>query len=257
MAKNSIQRGEILSLIAPSGGVVSGVPVLIGSKLVIPQMTAAEGDLVACALEEVYRLAKTTGQAYTQLQRVYWDNSGHKLTSVAAGNEFVGIITVAAGSDDTTAEVLLADCCAELGDVNAAIAAVAAAVTDTGTGGNAGKLVKLDGDGLLDGFDVNAALTAAAAAIVALAKLKSGTVTIAAGASAGTVAMGAGTWDGKPVTVSLQASAGDGKIAAATPTARAVIAAGTLTVTLLDEDGVATVNASSGAQTWSYVTDGR
>lgn len=86
--------------------------------------------------------------------------------------------------------------------------------------------------------------------------LKSGTVTIATGASAGTASVGTAC-NGKPVQVTLQSTTGDGKIAAATPTARAVVAAGTLTLTLLDKDGAATVNAGSGNQVWSYFIDAR
>ena len=100
-------------------------------------------------------------------------------------------------------------------------------------------------------------ITALEAATTALAKIKSGSVTIASGASAGTVAMGAATWDGKPVTVTLSASAGNGHIATSVPIARCVIAAGTLTLTLLDKNGAAENNTSTGAQTWHYIADGR
>ncbi len=102
-----------------------------------------------------------------------------------------------------------------------------------------------------------AQITALEAATAALAAIKSGTVTIASGASAGTVAMGAATWNGKPVTVTLSASAGNGKIGAAVAVARAVIAANTLTVTLLDKNGAPEPNTSTGAQTWNYIADGR
>ena len=83
-----------------------------------------------------------------------------------------------------------------------------------------------------------------------------GTVTIATGASAGTASVGT-AFNAKPVLVNLQSTTGDGKIAAATPTARAVVAGGTLTLTLLDKDGAATVNAGSGNQVWSYFCDAR
>ena len=102
-----------------------------------------------------------------------------------------------------------------------------------------------------------AQITALEAATAALAKIKSGSVTIASGASAGTVAMGAATWDGKPVTVTFHASAGNGKIGTNVPIARAVVASGTLTLTLLDKNGAEQNNNSSGAQTWFYIADGR
>ena len=73
-------------------------------------------------------------------------------------------------------------------------------------------------------------------------KIKNGTVAVASGANHGTHAMGAGTWDGKPVVVTLQSAAG--ALAAAVVQVKAAIASGTLTVTLIDKDGAA-VNAGS------------
>lgn len=95
----------------------------------------------------------------------------------------------------------------------------------------------------------------AIAAQAAVAKLKRGTVTIATGVAAGTVALGAATWDAKPVFVQYRSATGDGKIAAAVPFVKSVIAAGTLTVTLIDKDGADTVNAGSGTMTFYYFTD--
>lgn len=97
--------------------------------------------------------------------------------------------------------------------------------------------------------------TSAVAAQAAVAKLKRGTLTILTGASAGTVAMGASTWNAKPVFIQYRSSAGDGKIAAAVPFVKAIIAADTLTVTLIDKDGVATVNAGTGTMIFYYFTD--
>ncbi|UCP00095.1 DUF2190 family protein [Metapseudomonas lalkuanensis] len=44
MAKNFVQDGDVLTLIAPAGGVVSGVPVAIGTLVVVPIIDAAEGQ---------------------------------------------------------------------------------------------------------------------------------------------------------------------------------------------------------------------
>lgn len=93
----------------------------------------------------------------------------------------------------------------------------------------------------------------AAATAVNLAKIKSGTVSITSGANNGTAALGAATWNGKPVVVTLQSAAG--ALAAALVQYKAVIAAGTLTVTLIDNSG-AGVNAGSNL-VFSYFADGR
>jgi len=103
--------------------------------------------------------------------------------------------------------------------------------------------------------NLDAAYTAidAAATAADLAKIKSGTVAVLSGANNGTVALGAATWNGKPVQVTLQSAAG--ALAASVVQFKAVIAASTLTVTLIDQAG-AGVNAGSNL-VFSYTTDGR
>lgn len=44
MAKNFVQSGSAPTLIAPAGGVVSGIPVALGALVVIPLDDAAEGE---------------------------------------------------------------------------------------------------------------------------------------------------------------------------------------------------------------------
>lgn len=44
MAKNYVEDGNVLTLIAPAGGVQSGVPAVIGDLVVVPLVDAAAGE---------------------------------------------------------------------------------------------------------------------------------------------------------------------------------------------------------------------
>ncbi len=102
MAKNSTQDGRIMTLTAPSGGVVSGTMYLIGALLVVAQISADAGSLFTGDTKGVHELPKTTGQAWTEGQILYWDDTTKKLTSTAGSNEVAGCAAAAAGSSATT-----------------------------------------------------------------------------------------------------------------------------------------------------------
>ena len=107
MSTKFIQEGNVLTLTAPSGGVVSGTPVLIGNLLVIPRTTAAQtlpfdGDTVG-----VHTLPKATGIAWTEGLLLYWDNSAKNVTTTTTSNYRIGVASAVAASGDTTGPVRL------------------------------------------------------------------------------------------------------------------------------------------------------
>jgi len=59
--KNFIQRGDVITVTAPTGGVTSGQGVLVGNLFGIAATTVAEGENVEIAT------AGTTSQVATQL----------------------------------------------------------------------------------------------------------------------------------------------------------------------------------------------
>lgn len=61
MAKNYVQDGDALTLVAPPGGVVSGAPYVIGTLAVVALVTAAEGVPFAAEATGVFRLPAATG----------------------------------------------------------------------------------------------------------------------------------------------------------------------------------------------------
>lgn len=63
MAKNFVQDGDVLTLVAPVGGVVSGVPVAIGQLVVVPITSAAEGEKFGGKTNGVWNVAVADGLA--------------------------------------------------------------------------------------------------------------------------------------------------------------------------------------------------
>lgn len=96
--KNYIQPGNVLTIPAPTGGVVSGAPVISGSLIGIADATAAEGEEVAVSTEGVFELAKTSAQAWTLGAKVYWDGTNSVATTTATGNTLIGIAAAAAAN---------------------------------------------------------------------------------------------------------------------------------------------------------------
>lgn len=100
--KNYVQPGEVLELTAPSGGVVSGTPVLIGALVVIPAVDAAQTVKFSAAVVGVYEVPKATGDAWLEGEKVYWDVADGNFNQSSSGNTLVGVAARAAESADAT-----------------------------------------------------------------------------------------------------------------------------------------------------------
>ena len=99
-----------ITLVAPSGGVTSGVPILIGGLVVIPAANAAEGERFSGYTRGVYTLAKATGTgALGQGALVDWDPTPGNVVAAGAvqDNYPIGHLVKAAGDSATECEVRL------------------------------------------------------------------------------------------------------------------------------------------------------
>jgi predicted RecA/RadA family phage recombinase len=105
--KNYIQEGCTLTVPAPSGGVVSGKFVVIGSLIGIAAVTAAAGVDFALDTEGVYEYAKTASLAVAVGDKLYYDATNNVLNKTASGNTLVGIAVEASATSDTTVKVKL------------------------------------------------------------------------------------------------------------------------------------------------------
>jgi len=108
MAGNFVQEGCVIELAAPTGGVVGGTAILVGSLVLIPMVTAAQTVRTTFARAGVFTVAKATGVAWTEGQILYFDSAaGNFATAASATARRAGFATLAAASGDTTGTVLL------------------------------------------------------------------------------------------------------------------------------------------------------
>lgn len=109
MADNYKQAGDNLTLIAPSGGVVSGTAYLIGKIFGVAIIDAAATETFSMATKGVWTLPKAGSQAQTAGAYLYWDDTNKLLTTTASGNTLCAKCVVAAGSSDTTVVAKIID----------------------------------------------------------------------------------------------------------------------------------------------------
>lgn len=233
--------GDTITIVA-GGTYTADTPKKIGGKLFgIPQASVSSGEKVALIIRGVQSLPKDGAGAvnFALGAPVYW-NAGSGLCTATATDDYIGNAVAIAGNSSTTVDVNLNGGIIDAVDADAVLAAVAD--TDGTLAANSDSKFATQ----------KATKTYADVISTALAKIKSGTVSIASGANNGTASIGA-SYNGKPVVVTLQSASG--AIAAALVQYKAVVAGGTLTVTLIDKDG-AGVNAGSDL-VFSYLADAR
>jgi predicted RecA/RadA family phage recombinase len=88
--KNYVQDGNVLTEIAPSGGVISGTAYKIGSVVAVSLEIAAEGlpfESVRCG---VFSLAVTPADTPAVNSKAYF-KSDNTITTTASGNTLVGV----------------------------------------------------------------------------------------------------------------------------------------------------------------------
>ena len=107
MAKNYIQPGRVLTVPAPTGGALSGAPVLIGTLFGVAQHDAAQGQDLEILTEEVVELPKATPLAIDLGDRLFWNAGDGVLDKTATAQLCVGVAVLPAASADGTVRVKL------------------------------------------------------------------------------------------------------------------------------------------------------
>lgn len=107
MSKAHYQLGNVLSMTAPVGGVVSGTTYKIGTHVGVAEITADAGASFPLVLIGVHLLTKLAGEAWGEGVAVYWDDTAKKWTTTASGNSKAGTAAVSALSAATTGYVRL------------------------------------------------------------------------------------------------------------------------------------------------------
>lgn len=110
MAQNFVKSGDVVTLTAPSGGVVSGMLYVIGGLPVVALTSAAQGAPFEGKTTGEFDLPKVGSQAWTEGVRVNWNAStGAASTAATAGFFPIGVATraVGSGAGETTGRVRL------------------------------------------------------------------------------------------------------------------------------------------------------
>lgn len=105
--KNGHSRGEIITFTAPTGGVTSGVPVVIGALFVIPAISAKEGENFEGAITAAWNLPKVPANVTTVGQAAYWNATEGQATTTVASNRLIGAFIEATANGDAVAAVVL------------------------------------------------------------------------------------------------------------------------------------------------------
>ena len=107
MAKNYIQPGNTLTVAAPTGGVLSGTGVLIGTLFGIAHYDAVEGAEVEILTEGVVEIGKTSALAIDVGDRLFWDATNKVVNKTSTAQQQVGIAVVAAANPSATVRMLI------------------------------------------------------------------------------------------------------------------------------------------------------
>jgi predicted RecA/RadA family phage recombinase len=105
--KNYIQNGDVITVAAPAGGVVSGQGLLVGNLFGIAANTVAEGEDTEMATVGVYELPKLVTAVIGAAVRVAWDDAAKQIVLPGVGKVPIGTATVAAGNGVATVKVRL------------------------------------------------------------------------------------------------------------------------------------------------------
>lgn len=84
--------GEVLNFVAPAGGVVSGNAYLIGAILVVATHDAVAGATFRGLAVGTVELP-SSDDVWTDLAKLYWNNTAKNVTTSASGNTLIGVAT--------------------------------------------------------------------------------------------------------------------------------------------------------------------
>jgi predicted RecA/RadA family phage recombinase len=105
--KTYIQSSHTLTVTAPTGGVVSGQGVLIGTLFGIAQYDAVEGAEAEILTEGVVEIGKTSALQIDVGDRLFWDATNKVVNKTATAQVCVGVAVSAAANPSGTVRIKL------------------------------------------------------------------------------------------------------------------------------------------------------
>lgn len=125
--------GNVLTLTAPVGGVVSSGGYLIGAIFAVAAYDAAAGEEFEGQVCGVFKFTKSAGQVWAEGDLVYWNDTAKEAGNVGPLDAYIGVATKAALGGDATGYVRL-NAVGQAAPVTLAGAAVFVSNEETGTG---------------------------------------------------------------------------------------------------------------------------
>ena len=105
--KNFVQEGALITVLA-AAAVGSGSMVKVGGLLGVASSDAEVGEQVSLKRMGVFEnMPKTTGTAWVEGDKLYWNDTSSKFTTSASGNSLAGVAVLPADSGDAVGTVLL------------------------------------------------------------------------------------------------------------------------------------------------------
>lgn len=105
--RNFVQPGDNIEITVPSGGITSGVGVLIGGLFGVAEVTAAQGEKANIRTRGVVAIAKTSALAINEGDSLYWDNTNRVVNKTATSQKLVGVAVLGAANPSATVQMLI------------------------------------------------------------------------------------------------------------------------------------------------------
>lgn len=105
--RNYRQTGNVITLPAPAGGIISGAGYQAGQFFGVASKSADEGVNVEIQLTGVFDLPKASGEVWTPGELVYWDDNAKEASAVAGVRMLIGGAAADAAGGDATGQVRL------------------------------------------------------------------------------------------------------------------------------------------------------
>ncbi len=103
--KNFVQPGDTIGLVAPYQR-FSGEGALVGAVFGVATADVASGAAGQFSIDGIFELAKTSAQAWTQGQKIYWDNVNKRCDNTVVG-PLIGFATDVAANPSSVGRVKL------------------------------------------------------------------------------------------------------------------------------------------------------
>jgi predicted RecA/RadA family phage recombinase len=107
MSTNFVQKGDVMTVVSPSGGVSSGDPVLIGSLFGIALHDAAEDADLELGVEGIFTVPADNTIAMAIGDRLFWDATNGWVDKTATAQQAVGLAASAKVAAGTTVDIKL------------------------------------------------------------------------------------------------------------------------------------------------------